>query len=830
MSPGARRAVAIGRGVLLVFAAVAGLCVFAHYTREHYPIGQWMFWVYLKIWGYTLLFGAASFSLGHLALRAIRVSPLPWRERLVFTLASGVFGFFWLVFAGGLLGILRGWFCVAMPIACIAAAAVPLYRAGRRPYAALRSRRLRGVTARPLWATPTLLFGAFGVFLVYYGLLSPKNIAFDAHFYHLGIAQEYAVDHAIRAFPEGWMPGALPQLASVIYAWGISLPGLDMFDRLVLVQHLEFVVFLFTLASIPTLVRYLVPRVHPKVSWAAVFLFPGILVYDSTLSGAADHIGAFWAIPVWLAFRRAFHALDPRASILFALVVSAAVLTKYQTMYFVIIPIVALVVRAAWLMLRPLVARWRRHESFERGAVVRPLVGLGCAAVFGLLFSSPHWLKNLFFYGDPLFPYLHKYLGAARWGSDEGHLFDVWNAWQSKNWIPTGSAKARLIETLGATFGFSFRPHDWSTFHGKIPVFGSLYTLSLLCLPFLRNTRRIWALAGATQAGVFIWYWTMHQDRYLQALLPWMAAVVAATIALAWRAGWHGRVAIGGLVAYQIVWGADAYLYPAHSMTKQPAMTVTNELLSMHFKKDYEGRWKVSGALFDLGSSTALPANARVLLHENNPRLGVWRSLLSDMPGWEFGLRYEKYATPRAMDDKLDGLGVTHVVARAKRSRGYDSLGADLRFYDYVAQELTVVKTFGEFTLYAVPDRATRQRTTQGGDRVAYFGCSKLYEKGMHALAALDVRDKQLETPPPTKPAEKTGAVATLVAEADFVVTEPHCGPDKAALGAFVDLGARGKEEMWGRRRVETPSAEPAPGAPAAPSAAPAMDDHLLDQ
>lgn len=836
MSPVLERAIAVGRGVGLILVAAGAVVLFAHYTGEHYPIGQWMFWVYLEIWAYALLFGGGSIGAGLSVMRLLRPGPLPLRERVVFTLAAGVFAFFWLVFLGGIVGILRPWFSIAMPVVCMALGALSSWRAIRRWTRAIRASRRRGVRARSIWTTPVTLFGALGIFLVYYALLSPRNIAFDAHFYHLGIAQEYAVDHAIRAFPEGWMPGALPQLASVIYAWGFSLPGLDMFGRLVLVQHLELIVFLFTLMSIPALVRVLVPRLHPRATWAALFLFPGILIYDSTLSGAADHVAAFWAIPVWLSFRRAFRELEAKSTALFALTVAAGVLTKYQTMYFVVVPILVLIGRAFWLVGRRVWSARRIGRPIDRREWLVPIQGLGVALAVGLVLSSAHWLKNWVFYGDPLFPYLNEYFGSARWGgADEGRLFAQWNEWQSKDWVPQGSFFQRFKESLGATFSFSFRPHDWSTFHQKIPVFGSLYTLSLALLPFLARgrsagprpvpTRRIWGLVVATQIGLFIWYWTMHQDRYLQALLPWMAAVVAATIALAWQAGWHGRVAVGALVAFQIVWGADAYLYPAHSMSKQAAMTVTNELLSMRFKKDYDNRYRVSGALFDIGSSKELPPTARVLIHENNPRLGIWRPLLSDMPGWQFGLRYEKYASPKAMQADLERLGVGYLVARSRKSRGYDSLGSDLRFFDYLLQDAVSVKAFGEFTLFKV---APHDAPLEGGDRVAYFGCARLYERGIHRLATLDVRDKQAQKEPPTRAAEEPGEPADLLPKADFVVTEPKCGPEKGALGDFVSVGTRGKEELWARKRALRIAPEPAPSSATPPP--PSVEDHLLDQ
>src|SRR5207244_1635956 len=133
-------------------------------------------------------------------------------------------------------------------------------------------------------------------------------------------------------------------------------------------------------------------------------------------------------------------------------------------------------------------------------------------------------------------------------------------------------------QTLSALVTFSFKPNDWDRFHGATPVFGSLFTLSLGLLPFLKGTRRLWGLFFATELGVFAWYWTHHQDRYLQAALPWMAAATAAVLALCWQRGLLVRGVLGLLVVLQVVWGADVYFMPAHVYLGVPAKAVADLL------------------------------------------------------------------------------------------------------------------------------------------------------------------------------------------------------------------------------------------------------------
>ncbi len=797
------------RAAGMLFLTFVGLYIYKRVVEDFYPVKEWLFWTYAKIWGYCLLFGGAVLSTGHLALKALRVGPLPLTEKLVFTLAAGVLGYFYLMFLGGLLHLYRPWFAVGLPLVMIAAGAPSLVKSGRRAYRHIAAARARGVRARPWHTTPVTVFGALGVALVYYSILSPRNIAFDSHFYHLGIAQQYATEHAIVPFREGWLPGALPHLASILYSWAFILPKLDMFERIVCASHVEFVLFVFTLASIPRLVRYLVPGASTGASWAAMFLFPCLFVYDSSLTTAADHVAAFFAVPAWLGFRRVMRGLTPKNGVLFAIPVVGAMLTKYQSMYLVAGPALAIFGRVLYDVGRAADDRLRKKLAVDRARFLRPIVGLAALGAMGIAMTAPHWLKNWVFYHDPLFPYLHKTFGSTEWVPDEGRLFQDWTYWQTKAWVTQGTTGERLKEALAVTFSFSFRPHDWPNFHGKYPLFGSLFTLSLGLLPFVKRSGRVWALTGATHLGVFVWYYTMHQDRYLQVLLPWMAAVTAATFALAWRTGVFGRAAVSLLVSFQLVWGGDAYLIPAHAMTKAPPLTTTSELVAMGYKKKYEQRFKPGGGLFDIGAWKGLPKDARILMHENNPRLGLWRPVVVDIAGWQYALRYELFESTAAMDSKLRSLGVTHILSRVKKSRQMDSLGADLRFFDFIEQDAPMLKRFGEQTLFEMPHAPPAEEKT---NVVAYLGCSKLYERGLHLLSELSVRDKQVQKPPPKKRAyEKSEDPEELLVQAHFAVTDSSCKPavPASALGEFVKIGKRGKEDLWSRKRVAVALDEP---------------------
>ena len=786
---------------MLPLSIAAGICVFLFAVRGHYPIGQWLFWVYAKLWLWCALFMLGCVSVGNLVIGLLLPQSLPLRERMLYSLCAGVVVFFQLMFLGGLLGLYGPVFAVAMPVLLVLVGAPRLFLRARRALRHLRAARQKPRPPPSWWTTPVLLFGSLGVLVVYFSILAPQNIAFDAHFYHLGLAQQYVTDGVIRRFPEGWAPGALPQLASVLYTWTFLLPGLDMFGRICAAAHLEFTLFLSTLAGVPILVRWLAPGTAARGSWAAFFLFPGVLLYDSSLTVAADHIAALWTIPVYLALRRAWSDLNPRRCALLAVMLVGPLLTKYQATYVLAFPALVIAIRLVWLLGAPILARLRRQARLP--STRSPLAGVATLVLVGTVLTMPHWLKNWVWYGDPLYPYLHRFFAPTRWAPDMGSTFTLFQAWQSDGWgVQATTPGGRLLETLRVLVTFSMEPHDWPRFHGTLPVFGSLFTLSLLALPFLRGARRVWGVVIACELGLLVWYWTLHQDRYLQILVPWMVCAVVAAVTLAWRTNTVNRVLVAGLLAIHIVWAGDIIFIPAHAMTAASPIVTTSKLLATGYQKKYAERFVMDGALFDIGRSPNLPPNARVLLHENNPRLGIWRPVVMDVSGWQYALRYELLDSPSAVHEALHRLGVTFVVSRPSTSRNTDSLGSDLRYFDFLRLGTTKVSTHGELGLFKIADSPPQG---EPNNRVAYLGCDKFYEPGLHSLRTMTVHEKW-EKKPRRRPAQKrltkeAASINEIVSQADYAVTDNACKRDIAPdlLTAFVQIATRDNETLWAR-------------------------------
>jgi hypothetical protein len=756
---------------------VAGVVTLAAVGHRHYPIQLWLFWRYASYWLVSAIWALACLSFGTVAVRRL-LEGLPRGERLVLGFATGVYLFALATFLAGLVGLLGAGYAVSVPV-------IFLVLGRSESSDILRRAKEWRLTRAP--SNLSILIHVWGVVclaMIYLTIMTPENASYDARWYHLPIAEHYATLGAIRRFPEGWFPGAYPHLASLLYTWAFSLPSTALFDRVELAAHLELTLFLATLASVPVLVRCLVPHTRPSAAWTALFLFPSVFVYDSSLTTAGDHVLAFWAIPIFVALRRALRRLDLGHCLLLAIALAGAALTKYQAGCLLVFPVLAVLVRAV---------RRRQYKG--------PLA----LVVAGLVLTSPHWLKNWLWYGDPLYPILHAYLPGRPWTADSNALFDAYAA--VNLWRPTATTLAgKLLETLGAMFTFSFVPHDWEEFHHGAPVLGSLFSILVLVLPFVKGGRRLLPLALCTFTGVFAWYWVSHQDRYLQALVPWMAVTTAASMLLVWRSGTGARIALSALVALQIVWGADAYFTPAHPIIGSP-VKVAADLLSSGFRKEYTTRLRPFGAWWDIG--VALPAGSKLLVHDMFEHVGVRSPSVSDAVGWQGGINYGRLSGPREVFDLLSGMGVTHLAYHPAISEGTDSIAGDLIFYEFVTRYTRGQKLFNKTALVQMPARPP-VLPAERSDKVALLGCGDKYASGIYHLADLTVIAKNQSPsayPAPLAPLPTDDA--NRFADAGFAVVDTTCQktmrPEESRI--FSLLTNREATQLW--MRVIAPSSSP---------------------
>jgi hypothetical protein len=787
------RAIGPVRRTLLVLSLLAGVAYFASVVFPFYPPKHWLFFRYATYWCISVFWGAACVSCGDALVR--RIHPyLPARERFVAACTAGFFTFAVGMFVFGLFGAYGKAFFVLFPSALLLAGgrdSPRFWRRYARKWSALRRKR-----SSSLLSVFVSALGLACVGMVYFNILVPANIAADSHWYHLPIAEHYVAEHGIRAFREGWYQGSLPHLASLVYAWAFMLPAGDIYDRIELSAHLEFVVFLWTLASVPVGVRWMVrralsrsgrrvPQLH--AAWVGVFLFPGIFLYDSSVTTAADHIAAFWAIPILLALGRALRSPTSKNGAWLGLPLAGAALTKYQSMALLAFPCAAFAVGAlAYTVMQRKDATKRRLE---------PLRSLGAMALCAAVLTTPHWLKNFIWYGDPLYPFLYKRLHLHPWTVDSALLFEeVFKGQQL--WTPKGTTLEMLKETAVATLNFSFEPHDWAGFHGAVPVFGSLFTLCLVPLSFLRRTQRTWLASGAALTGVFVWYWTSHQDRYLQLILPWMAVATVATVVLAWcESGIAVRAALVAWIGFQVVWGADVYFIPTHAVIGTTPAKAAIDLISTGYRKEYDARSANCNVFPKIAKR--LPHGAKVLIHDSHEHLGIAAATVNDIGPWQGGLSYGRLTSPRAFYEAMRALGVTHFVFRKGINAGMDSYAGDFVFYDFVTRYAQKEAELDGYALISMPAAAPTDASWLEASATVMV-CGGPYPHGLYRLA--DLRVPAFGNQPqsvPRLPLTEDAQANALFAQSTYVAFDPSCH------GAVTSPARQGFERVVSRGTVE---------------------------
>lgn len=732
--------------VLQSLALLAAIAIFLGVVNQHYPIQRWLFWHYLGVSLLSGLWAVACASVGCFLVARLELADCARPADLVLAFPLGVLAFELLIFLLGLAGLLNTVTFCLLPLLLLFSGV------GRLGDIVRGWRRLP--PARNLAELAVIVFGVVGVGLLYFQILSPTPFSWDARWYHLPIAQQYALQGAVRAFPEGWWLAAYPHGASFIYTWAFLLPIESLFDKLELCVHLELVVFLATIASIPALVRMLLPGASGRMAWASVFLFPGIFLYDGNLHAGADHMAALWCIPLALALVRLWSTWSVRDGVLLGAFAAAILLSKYSAWGILFFAGGLVVVRAVWLSVR-------RLRGGSRVEVLPAFLACGSAA---LLLSAPHWLKNWIWYGDPLFPILYKWLKVHPWSSESPASFRLFVSFT----FPPAPGWKGVTDALLSTVTFSFKPNNWWAFHHDVPIFGSLFTLSMLCLPFVRANLRLWLSYLGIMASLVAWYLMNHQDRYLQAWLPIMAGATCATLMLLWRQRKPVvRALVVVLVAVQIIWGGDVPFFPTHNLANDSPLRIQSSFLASGFLRTPH-RFRAYGPMGEVGES--LPRDAVVLVHEIQLQTGVGVRTVQDQ--WQGRICYRDLQSPRAIYDRLASLGVTHLLWETDNAYGWNSLASDLGFFgfalNYGAKPVTIDN---KYTVARLPSNPP---APGGNFKVAVLSCRGPYTRGWYDMADLVVPDPGKPWASPRLPITD---VERAVEEAGYLVVDPTCHP-----------------------------------------------------
>ncbi|HMA95971.1 MAG TPA: hypothetical protein VKP30_24965, partial [Polyangiaceae bacterium] len=712
-----RRAIARGKSPAQALIAIAGAAVLLGFSEPWYPIRHWLLWHYLALIGLTLFAGLAMLSLGGWILRRLFRLSLPTHERVALALALGLTGFELGMFLLGLVQAYGRVTFVLYPL-FLSLLGIQQGRAVLRRFSRLSS---VGPKLRPIQVV-YVLFGLGALALIYFALLTPYNVQYDARWKHMALAEDFVAHGGVRRMPEGWVFSTRPHLTSYLYVWAFLLPFGTLFHRMELAAHLEFLVFsITTVFAIPALVRHLVPKADARVVWAARFLFPGVFLYDSSLSAGADHFGAVLTPALAIALLRAYRQLERKWVCLAVVYLAAAAMIK-ETVAIMLVPIPGLVLGLRGLSLLAKADPAGRRKLFATAST---------ALVLGVTLTTPVWLRNLIWHGNPVYPNLGSLFPSRPWSSVAAYRFE--NEYSDvQMWAPPHDWHG-VASTLHALYSFSFNPNDWSKFHGDRPVFGSIMTILIPVVLWLRRATRLWWFIGWIHGAIFIWYWVHHQDRYLQAILPLMAAVTASILILIFRQLRRMvKYSVASLVLIQLAATADVYFLPTHSMAGSPVRRVVENIGFGHIGK-YDERFVIEPRWTAVGE--VLPADAKLLFHDSQSNLGTAREGVRDAALWQYGLIYSEAKHPDEIHAWLTSMGVTHIVTSATKSTGGDRLAGDLMFFDFAYRRARFMKEVeGGLLLFENPPKPVDATFR---NHVVVVSCDPTLELALHPLSNL---------------------------------------------------------------------------------------------
>ena len=772
------RWVVAGAALLL---GLAGSAVFASAMNRVFPIQDWLVWTLAQIWGWVLLFSLCNFCLGQFVLvRVLKLDQLPVLESAVFSAAIGTVGFTVAMYGAGALSLYNRAFAVALPLVFLVVGARDGFRMGVRLWRELGSSR------RGLLPTVIAGFGILCVGLIYLGLLSPDAVNYDATWYHLRVAQDYARWGRIGRITD--YNALLPHLASILHTWGYLVPGLDGAPRWMMALHMEFALFLWTLVGVAAGIQRLTSDFTLRSTWVSFFLFPIIFVYDSNLGGSADHVLAFFAVPAVLATLQLQNGFSKSRCALLAIACAGASLTKYQAVYLAvaIVPIVIV------LWLRDWIRSARTGGASPTGSRRDLLWALALLVCLYVGLVGPHLLKNYLFYRNPVYPFLLQVFAHST-PTIPNNTVLINNVLVDPAWVPAGSFFVRLWNAVGLFFTFSFKSHY--SFTKDVPAFGSLFTLLLPGL-LLVPARRAIALTALIATGALLaWGMTYNVDRNLQTFMPLMVCVTGALLIKMWRLGWLARLGLVPLVALQLVWGADAPFYGIHHQILS-SMDLIRSTFDGRAKSRFDGYRSTFVAI-----GKALPRDAKVLLHGSHVSFGIDRDVLQDVAGFQGLVTYHKVKSPRELFDYFRSLGITHFI----RTQDLEpSSRQEQVLYDLLLSRYGVlVGNFGGIPVSAMP---TLPPPVERPYRVLCLGLAG-YADGLYPIEALNVNERLAQTfrhyPAPERPVQG-GNAPELLGQADAaLVRSQGSNRDVASLlaTAFEQIPTRGDAVLYARRR-----------------------------
>ncbi len=679
--------------------------------------GEGRLWLFLPLVLMSLLAFSfyACLTVGGYALlrRIVPVSELPTAETLLHSMTIGL-GLFALTFyLLGALGGLGSAYAVVFPVGMFALGARDLPELWTRFQKRLAEARPSGRLGSWILSRLALGWGAGLLLLLYATSLTPKSFNFDAIWYHIPVAQDYARLGRIVPF-YGDNHRAYPQLTSLIHTWALLVPGIKILAlRWILMLQLELLSVVWRIVGAVAVARWCLGGRRIPGLWVVFFLFPSVFIYDQNIAGSADHVLGMTAAPLFLAVARMILRMDVRFAILGGVAAGCHILTKYQAIYLVVATFCVVGGRAVWLLLMT----WRHRKGSGPSGVKAALRGPLVLAGVALLVSSPHFIKNIVFYDNPLYPFassvfpssfeerqnsnheqkqkkhhatgpgIHQSVDTGVLGHaglsalvDARHVSGEARA-KAKNSRPSSKKRnpdGKLYDFQFRSRSYSFEPQgdswvekwvwahrtmvDWPFSTGNRhltqgrPYMGALFVLLLPFLLLLRKKKRLLFAVGFSYFAFLTWALTNANDRYLLSFLTIPIGITAALLVRLWRLGSISRVALILLVGIQVLISTETPFVYADKRLKDTATL---------FKRA-QGKGSLERALSYHGSgqrlTRAFPPDARVLTRYFKAHLGFDRSTFNTHRAIQRAIDFSRLKNPRDLWQICTDLGITHLL------------------------------------------------------------------------------------------------------------------------------------------------------------------------
>ena len=440
-------------------------------------------------------------------------------------LASFLFG--WAVGLGtvGVLTLLLGLAGLLYPLVAWIVVAVMLAVSHREAWGLIRgfitfARRLR---ARELWSVLLGVAVVGSVLMSLVAALSPP-VFYDSLVAHLAHPNWSVINHAIEFRPYNVYTN-YPLNIEMVYTFaGLLLRG-DQLAKLVnLMLGIAAGLTVFSVGS-----RFFSRRTA-SIGAATFYLIPSI----SILSGLATHdlglllfeITAVYSFFLWLTGKgRGWMLLS-------GVLCGFAMGTKYTGLYFFVTCLLVMVVRL----------------SFDRRGFRRLFSDAAVYGIVALLISSPWFVKNGFFTGNPFYPVLTNLFGTSEFQKVGFGL-------------TSGKAALDVVRFLRLPWDMTFM----STRFGSASQIGPLFLLSAILIPFVRRVNRELRYMLVFSLVLFVfWAVTIINTRYylpgLAILSLWIGYCCDRLLAKR-RVAWLVWIVLGAGLLYNVIHAANLNTY-----------------------------------------------------------------------------------------------------------------------------------------------------------------------------------------------------------------------------------------------------------------------------